>query len=733
MKKTLAATIVIASVLVLWLYGFQEGEQEIFPEEHEVAVRLVLLDVIVTKGGNFVKDLTKEDFELFEDGKKVAINSFELISFEERTLDVVKEEEETPESTLSRPKKKLAVIFDSINSWQKEIEAQQIDIVNELNELIQLGHEVMICHLSPAKGFEILQPFTTDDALIEQSVATASGKIWNLGTDMGDIPQHDATTSGADSRYYSTMMRMDYLYKELNKFEKTVGGILATVNMIMDLPGRKNLLLISGGIPDIAPQDTLPNFGDTSDMARGDRFFGINRRYSNRNFSLPVNENIRVFDPFNILGEKTFKSSEEVIRELIRFSNAQNISIYSLSSDTFVKHLYSGASAEHYQQYQQTNLEKVSRDRINRAQNLRWISEDTGADSLRGASKFETFREVMRTDLNYYYQISFYPPRSEPDDKHHKLKINVNRGGVDVRYRKGYTDYSREEKNKIQLVTAFYMPSLFKELPVYAEFVPFVSPSGKYEPWMGVALPVKELFLDRYTGLGSKKFHLHIWIFDKVSGEKGFGGQIDLPLDIDSNFMNYVQTVDALRFRFKGPEIPLKPRVYQSVFALVDPLTNEIGTWESSFSLPALEKEEGRTIVNCVLGDIAGTLQKGPTSFNLSKNDGSLEFGQAKFLPKITNSFKQWGGIHLFLQAFSPDRINDFPAEFFLMGEDRKVFPLSGEPIVTSWNEKTKIWSGIFFIDISAGSPGSNTLYVETPGKEEGTFNSVSVDLTILR
>jgi VWFA-related protein len=731
MKTTLAAAIAIASVLPLWLYSFQE--QEIPREKHEVAVRLVLMDVIVTKGGEFVKDLTKEDFELFEDGKKVAINSFELISFEERTLDIVKDEAKAPENVPSRPKKKLAVIFDSINSWHKEIQDQQIDIVNELNALIQLGHEVMICQLSPTSGFEILQPFTTDDALIEKSVEIASGKIWNLGTDMGDIPQHDADSSGADSRLYSTMMRMDYLYKELNKFEKTIGGILAAVNMIMDLPGRKNLLLISGGIPDIAPQDTLPNFGDTSDLSRSDRFFGTQRNYSKRNFNLPVNENIKVFDPFNILGDKNFKSSEEVIRELIRFANAQNISIYSLSSDSFVKHLYSGASAEHYQKYQQTNLENISRDRINRVQNLRWVSEDTGADSLRGATKFETFRQIMRTDLNYYYQISFYPQRSEPDDKHHEVKIHVSRGGVDVRHRKGYTDYSREEKNKMELVTAFYMPSQFKNLPVYAEFIPFISASGKFEPWMGVALPSKELFLDRYTELGGKKFNLHIWIYDRVSGEKGFGGRIDLPLNIDTKFMNYVKTTDALRFNFKGPEIALKPKEYRSVFALVDPLTNEIGTWESSFFLPDLEKKDERAIVNCVLGDITGILRKGEVFFQLSKEDGSLEFGQAKFFPKIMNSFKQWGGFHLFLQAFFPGGKKDFSGNFFLLGEDRKVKPLSGDLIVTSWNEKTSIWSGIFFFDISAGSIGPNTLYVEIPGREEGTFKSKSVGLTILR
>lgn len=724
--------IVTASVLFFCLYGFQDRIQEIPPEKHEVAVRLVLLDVIVTKDGQFVKDLTEDDFELFEDGKKMPLNSFELISFEERTIDVLKEEQ-TQRESVDRPKKKLAVIFDSINSWHKEIEDQQVDIVSELHSLIQLGHEVMVSQLSPTKGFEVLQPFTTDDELIKKSVETASQKIWNLGADMGAIPQHDANSSGADSRYYETMMRMDYLYKELNKFEKTIGGILAALNMIMDLPGRKYVLLISGGIPDISPQDTLPNFGDTSDISNMDRFFGIRRSYTSRNFNLPLNENVKIFDPFNILGEKVFKSSEEVIRELIQFANAQNISIYSLSADSFIKHLYSGASAVHYQQYQQANLAKISRDRINRVQNLRWLSEDTGADSLKGATKFDAFRQVMRTDLNYYYQLSFYPQRREADDKEHKLKLNVKRSGVEVRYRKGYTDYSQEEKNKIQLVSAFYMPSLFKELPFFAEFVPFVSSSGKHEPWMNIALPTKDLFLDKYTEAGLKRFKLHFWIYDPVSGEKGFGGQVVLPLNVDTNFMNYIKTVDTLRFNFKGPEISLKPKRYKSVFALMDLFTNEIGTWEAYFTLPDFEKRDEAAIVNCVLGDISGALEKGTTTFELSKQDGSLEFAHAKFFPRVTNQFKQWGGAHLFFQAYLPGGKKDPKTDFFLIGEDRKVHPLSVERLAESWNSNTRVWSVIFFIDISAGSTGENILIVEMPGKDEETFLSKNVSLTILR
>ncbi len=70
MKKRIALIFSAALVLFLSLYGFQKQQEQFPPERHEVEVRLILVDVIVTKDGEFVKDLTQEDFVLYEDGKK---------------------------------------------------------------------------------------------------------------------------------------------------------------------------------------------------------------------------------------------------------------------------------------------------------------------------------------------------------------------------------------------------------------------------------------------------------------------------------------------------------------------------------------------------------------------------------------------------------------------------------------------------------------------------------------
>ena len=725
MKKGIFIFLIFLLAIFCCLYGFQEQQKLFPPEKHEVEVRLILVDVIVTKDGEFVKDLAQEDFEIYEDGKKVPINSFELVSFEERELKILEEKPE--KKPPAPPKKKLVVIFDAINSWKREIKLESEKIIDQLFSLVKLGHEVMILQLHRRRGFEILQPFTTDEDFIRNAVERASGNIWKLGIDIQLPPEEaefepaaksereaDKLLSKEQIEHIKKMTRLEYMYIEQQKFEKTIAGLLSACNMIRSLPGRKSILIISSGIPDLSPPDMMPK----PKLGR-----------SASDLSL---ENIRVFDPFNIVEKKRFKNGEEVIRELIRFANAQNISLYTLDSDIYVKHLFSGTSAEYYQKGQMTYFKTIEGDKKRKVQNLRWLSEQTGADHLRGADKFNRFRQVMSSDLTYYYQLSFYPQRKEADDKYHKIKVKVKRRGVATRFRKGYTDYSKEETNKIGLVTAFYNPSLFKKLPFKADFILFSTKSGKYEPWMNIALPSKELFRDKFIEYARKKFSLHIWISDKRSGEKGFGGQINLPFNINSSFMEFIKNIDYLSFHFKGPELTFKHNEYQAVFALVDPQTNEIGTWESMLSLPDFKKIKEGAFINCVLGEMTSNPKKKAKSFLLSRKDGSLEYGQIKFFPRITNQFANREEASVFLQIYLPQGKKEIHPEFLVKGEDSLLRPLSGVVSAESWNKKSKVWSAIFKLDLTPAVLGDNSLYVEISISEGGAVLSKELKLTML-
>ena len=75
MRKHIFSTFMILMLVLCFLYGFQKQSKPPQQEEHEVEVRLVMVDVIATKDGKFVTDLAVDEFELYEDGKRVPINS----------------------------------------------------------------------------------------------------------------------------------------------------------------------------------------------------------------------------------------------------------------------------------------------------------------------------------------------------------------------------------------------------------------------------------------------------------------------------------------------------------------------------------------------------------------------------------------------------------------------------------------------------------------------------------
>lgn len=693
----------VFSFLIAWLflfcvlYGVQKQQKLFPPEKHEVEVRLVLVDVIATKGGEFVTDLTKEDFELYEDEKRVPINSFELISFEEKKVGAL-EEEHVEEGIRNIPTKQLVVVFDAVSSWQRNLKEGTRRIVEELISLAKLGNEVMVIQLSERKGIEILQTFTTKEDLLRQALLKASGNIWfDDSVDTLKLWQEagieDVGPMTQVERYIERLqpvLEQEYLYIERGRFEKALGGIFSVANMIKNLPGRKSILLISDGFPDLSSEDRRIKAG-----------------------------NVKIFDPFNILERKENMNGDEVIRELIRFTNAQNISIYSLDPDMFTRYFFT-ASAEHGPRESMQGLAFWGKEKIMRVQNLDWISKDTGAVSLKGAKKYERFRQVMRRDLNYYYQLSFYPRRKESDNKYHKIKVKVKRSGIEVSFRKGYTDYSKDEEERMLLVSAFYNPSLFKKLPFEGELVLLPKDSNKYEPWMNIALPVKELFKGESIVYGPRKFNLHVWIKDKKRGEGVFGGQISIPLDISSSFMDVIKTTDYLCFHYKGPDLAFNEEKYQAVFALFDRQTREVGTWESDYTLPDLKDKNKGDIITCVLGFTALNPEKGKKAFSVSKKDGSLEFDNLKFFPAVTSRFQRRQNASIFLQVYVPQGKIELHPRFKVSGEGRLAQEIQGEMVGESWDKESNIWNGIFNLNLTGVLFGDYTLKVEIPLSEEG-------------
>ncbi len=502
-----------------------------------------------------------------------------------------------------------------------------------------------------------------------------------------------------------------------------MGEMLAITNTIKDLPGKKSILFISDGIPYAsAPVSDYKKDDETS-------FQEISSGLRGPSFRKKLVREAKAFDPFNILGKKKFMAGEEVLLELIRFANAHNISFYSLYPESFMKHLMQVSAEFAFYSDMKESLDFIEQEKKLKLYNLVWISEDTGGVALRGTEKYEKFKQVMEEDLNYYYLLSYYPRREDPDDKYHKIKVNVSRGGVDVRARKGYTDYSEEGTEKMSLVSTFYNPSLFKELPFEGAFIPVYLKSGKFEPWFCVALPANKLFIQRNIGFGPMKLDLHIWIKDMKKGESTLGGQIPILFNIDPNFLNAARSTDYILYHFLGSETRLKYEKNHVIYALYDEQTNEVGTWESTFSPPDLKEKNRGDLLNCVLGLVAQSPEVKKKSFSLSRADGSLEYGKFKFFPLVTNRVQRTQDTAVFLQVYLPEGKIEVHPQFLAIRNEGEAQQIHGEMLAGSWNGKLKVWSGLFHLDMKNIVSGGHTLKVEIPVSDSGPVLSKEINL----
>ena len=731
MKSKLSVFLIVSLAILCGLYGFQKKQKAVPSEEHEVTVSLVIVEVIVTKRGEFVTDLAKDEFELYEDGVKIPIDSLNLISLTERKA-VSKEKKPEERTAPLAPSKKLVVLVDGINSTPRHLKRGTPKIVDELISLAQLGQEVMVIHLSPKKGVEVLQPFSTDEELIKKSMANATANIW-IDESLEALKTAEVAggkSSGEQARgegYLGTGAVAEALSEEETKsekqrFETCMGGILAVLNMIKDLPGRKSVLLVSDGLPDLSPKgiNTSINVtgsagevsGNTASMDSGGRY-GI--------FS--------IFDPFNILKAKKYARGGEVVEEIIRYANAQNISIYTLDPGTFTENFFAvSLESDKKEIFRQIAAKQT---KIIIMQNLRRLSEDTGAAWLRGANKYDDFRQILKTDLNYYYELSYYPPRKKPDEKYHQIEVKVKHPGLDVRHRKGYADYSAEEEKQMLLLSALYNPQLYKKLPFAAEFIPFIIGLRQYRPWLNIALPVREFVAARQVAFGPKVFNLHVWVKDIKGAGSAYQAQVNIPLNIDASFREILEATEYLCFHSTGREIELGQKEYQVVFALYDDQTKEVGTCESTFSLAAPEDNPKGAIVNCVLG----TLTLNPTGesqeFALAQVGGSLGVGERQFFPSITNRFQETQEVSLFIQALLPQRKDEARVDFAILKDGNVIQPIPGELVADAWKETLPVWNAVFSLNLKEVPPGDYLFRVNLYSPKEAFILSKNIKLIL--
>ena len=377
----------------------EQAGEEVFSEAIEVSV--VSLDVFVTdKKGKPLTGLTREDFEVYEDGKPVEITNFYAESSERPPAAgtaPAPAAQGSPEA-VSRPQDqrlRLVLFMDDVNT---RLESRAV-VLNKLDEFLartlRPGDQVMLVRYD--RKLDVRRAFTDD-------LGQLASDLEELKKVSADLRARVSSRTNARMDVFSVMRaggRRDiHIESRLQAYAEQEADIVAgaldalgeVVSWLAGVPGRKALLYVSDGL---ALEPGYELYEAYSNIPRG---------------------NSRMSSIASVQNDMT-----ERFRKLTAHASRNRVTFYPLEAS-------GGGRADAWQEYT-----------MNAQNGLRFLAQDTGGRALLNAADPLLALQLLSDDLAASYSLGYQPQR-EGDEREHKIEVKVKVKGARVRHRQWYRD-----------------------------------------------------------------------------------------------------------------------------------------------------------------------------------------------------------------------------------------------------------------------------------------------------
>ena len=395
----------------------QKPSQEVAPEDIvRITTSLVQTDVVVTdKNDQIVPDLKLEDFELLDNGKKQDIRFMEFVGTEtprrsegERSaLPSYVEPAGTSGISTKELKRVIAFVIDDLNVGIPDLPYVRKMLLDYVNNKMRDGDLVAIIRVVGGKG--LLQQFTTDRQLLRRAIASITPVMHPFGSSEEPDPARLANpvaTAAVDSPTATeSSLEAPEIFSsndDVIRYNRSL-ALISTSNYVIDslkqIPGRKDLVLITGGIPIF--EITGP-FSNT---------YQILTQFANNAFRAGVVVN--TFDPRGLRATPGVKGFQATPAKSALGGNDPTDATFGKGDPGANSALGVGLGAG------QDHLALSS------------VSKYTGGHAVYNTNDFEQGLDKILSRSNGYYTLAFRPSEGL-DNKEHKLEIKVRRGSTRV-------------------------------------------------------------------------------------------------------------------------------------------------------------------------------------------------------------------------------------------------------------------------------------------------------------
>jgi len=373
-------------------------------------VRALNLEVVVAdRDGQRIPGLTMADFTLYVDDRPVPIEYFTEVR-EGAYVDTVGRYADAG-VVAGKPSGTSFLVF--IDEFFP-IDRDKQQVLNALKQRVQSASDwssldrVAIVSWD-GKGITVLTDWTSEKSAVLAAIDKAIARPGQGSSRQAERQEHgvtldpsdlaaSATTGGGDRYRLGTQERI-YADMLVNQLKGTVGAATAAMRGLDVIPGRKALLLLSGGWP--------MNVDDWVGQS-----------------------------PSRSIQESQIPSGADLYGPLAETANLLGYSIYGVDTPGFMQARGSDASPGSGRAAARGSTEFFLEDELHSS--LRFLSAETGGLPFIDEGRIGALNEV-RKDVESFYWLGFTPGWNR-NDQHHTMRVEVNRPDTFLRTRSGYLD-----------------------------------------------------------------------------------------------------------------------------------------------------------------------------------------------------------------------------------------------------------------------------------------------------